>query len=235
PAVRADDRAPDAPAAPHGGRAAAGSRRGRPAARSPGHLRRTRMDEVAWSDPKTWIDEQLYERMRWLRENDPVHWSEPDGLWIVTKYEDVAYVSKHQELFTSAHGVRPANRARIGLIDEGEPRHGQLRSLINKGFTPRMVKKLEEPFREITREALDAIARDGACDFVSSIAVPLPLLLIAEMIGIRKEDRERFHRWSDDMIAGDGGSHDPEVAARAGRAFLEYSTYVREIIEDRRR
>jgi cytochrome P450 family 142 subfamily A polypeptide 1 len=126
------------------------------------------------------------------------------------------------------------NAPKIGLIDEGEPRHGSLRGLINKGFTPRMVKKLEVVFREITREALDAVASQGECDFVEAVAVPLPLLLIAEMIGIRREDRARFHRWSDDMIRGDGAK-DVETIARAGRAFVEYSGYVREIIEDRRR
>ena len=61
--------------------------------------------------------------------------------------------------------------------------------LINRGFTPRMVAKLEQVFREITTAAIDAVAQKGECDFVTDIAVPLPLLLIAEMIGIRREDR----------------------------------------------
>jgi cytochrome P450 family 142 subfamily A polypeptide 1 len=190
--------------------------------------------DVAFLDPKTW-DEFVHERMRWLRENDPVHWSEKDDCWVVSRYEDVAYVSKRQDLFTSGEGVRVGNSPKIGLIDEAEPRHGRLRGLINKGFTPRMVKKLDVVFREITRESLDAVARDGTCDFVEAIAVPLPLLLIAEMIGIRREDRARFHQWSDAMIRGDGNQGDPEIMAAAGKAFLEYSTYVRAIIEERRR
>jgi cytochrome P450 family 142 subfamily A polypeptide 1 len=179
-------------------------------------------------------DEDMPERMRWLRENDPVHWSEADGLWIISRFDDVSEVSKNQDLFTSAEGVRPQNPVKIGLIDEGEPRHGQLRSLINRGFTPRMVKKLEQPFLEIVTEAIDAVAPRGECDFVDAISVPLPLLLIAEMIGIRKEDRKDFHRWSDDMIGADGHENEPEVMAKAGTAFMEYSAYVTKIIEDRR-
>jgi len=174
-------------------------------------------------------------RLAWLREHDPVHWSEKDQLWVVTRFEDVAYVSKHQELFTSEHGVRPRNPAKLGLIDEGEPRHQKLRNMINKGFTPRMVSKLELVFREITTDAIDAVARRGECDFVEDIAVPLPLLLIAEMIGIRKQDRKRFHQWSDAMIAGDGNLQNPEIMARAAGAFMEYSAYVTEIIEERRK
>jgi len=189
--------------------------------------------DVAFLDPASW-DARMHERMRWLRENDPVHWSEKDGCWLVSKYEDVAYASKRQDLFTSALGVRVGNAPKIGLIDEAEPRHGKLRALINKGFTPRMVKKLEFKFREIVQETLDAIAHEGRCDFVEEVAVPLPLLVIAEMIGIRREDRTRFHEWSDAMIRGDGAK-DPAIIAAAGKAFVEYSTYVTEIIEDRRR
>jgi len=188
---------------------------------------------VAFLDPATW-DASVHERMRWLRRNDPVHWSEKDGCWVVSRYEEVARVSKDQDLFTSAHGVRFGNTPKIGLIDEGEPRHGKLRSLINKGFTPRMVKKLEVAFRGIVTEALDAIAAKGHCDFVEDVAVPLPLAVIAEMIGIRREDRKRFHEWSDAMIRGDGAK-DPAILAKAGQAFMAYSAYVTEIIEDRRR
>jgi cytochrome P450 family 142 subfamily A polypeptide 1 len=189
---------------------------------------------VRYTDSPSW-DAKMPERTRWLREHDPVHWSEADGLWIVTRFADVAYVSKHQELFTSAKGVRPGNAVKIGLIDEDEPRHGELRALIHRGFSPRMVKELEMVFSRLTTRAIDAIARQGECDFVASIAVPLPLWLIAAMIGIREEDYDRFHAWSDAMIAADGNGHRPEVMARAGRGFVEYAGYITQIIEDRRR
>jgi len=188
---------------------------------------------VAFLDPATW-DASIHERMRWLRRNDPVHWSEKDGCWILSKYEDVALVSKDQDLFTSAFGVRLGNAPKIGLIDEAEPRHGKLRGLINKGFTPRMVKKLEIAFRAIVKESLDVIAKQGHCEFVEDVAVPLPLAVIAEMIGIRRQDRQRFHEWSDAMIRGDGAK-DPVIMGKAGQAFVAYSAYVTEIIEDRRR
>ena len=189
--------------------------------------------DVAFLDPATW-DAQIHERMRWLRRNDPVHWSAKDDCWVLSKYDDVSLVSKDQDLFTSEHGVRLGNAPKIGLIDEGEPRHGKLRGMINKGFTPRMVRKLEIAFRDIVKESLDAIAKQGSCDFVEDVAVPLPLLVIAEMIGIRREDRMRFHEWSDAMIRGDG-TKDPAVMAKAGQAFVAYSAYVTEIIEDRRK
>jgi cytochrome P450 family 142 subfamily A polypeptide 1 len=197
--------------------------------------RRTRMQmNVDFLDSEAW-DDDMQKRMEWLRENDPVHWAERSRLWVISKFEDVLYVSKNHRVFCSGHGVRPGNPIKLGLIDEDEPRHSRLRNLINRGFTPRMVKKLEGPFREIVTEAIDRIAGRGECDFVDDIAVPVPLLLIAEMIGIHKKDRQRFHQWSDDMIAGDGNLDKPEIMRKAAAAFGEYSAYVTEIIEDRRR
>ena len=190
--------------------------------------------DIEFMDALNW-DENMRPRARYMQEHSRVHWSPKDRLWVVTRFEDVAFVSKHQDLFTSAEGVRPNNPAKLGLIDEAEPKHGKLRNMINKGFTPRMVKKLEETFTEITTECIDAVIAKGECDFVEDIAVPLPLLLIAEMIGIRREDRNRFHAWSDAMVAGDGNLDKPEVMAKAGAAFLEYSAYTKEIIEDRRK
>ena len=191
--------------------------------------------DVNYLESKTWVEQDMRERFRWLRENDPVYWSEKDEVWVITKYADVAYCSKHQELFTSAEGVLAGNLAKLGLIDEGEPRHAQLRGLINKGFTPRMVAKLEETFREITRDAIDAVASKGECDFVEAISVPLPLRLIAFMMGVQPEDYDTFHRWSDHMIGAEGRLDDPEAVARAGQAYAEYVTYISQVIEDRRR
>jgi len=190
--------------------------------------------DVNFVDASAW-DAEMPARWRWLHANDPLHWSERSGVWIVTKYDDVVAISKNQDLFTSAQGVRPGHDVKIGLIDEGEPRHGELRSLINKGFTPRMVRKLEEDFEGMVTDVLDRVASRGECDFVEDVAVPLPLFMIASMMGIRREDYHRFHEWSDAMIASDGNYDDLEIMARASTAFTEYSAYVTEIIEARRR
>jgi cytochrome P450 family 142 subfamily A polypeptide 1 len=189
---------------------------------------------VDYLDSGSW-DARMHDRLRWLRENDPVYWAEKSQCWLITKFHDVAQISKNQDLFTSAQGVRANSPLKIGLIDDPEPHHTHVRKLINKGFTPRMVKKLEITFRQLVKETLDAVAQSGECDFVEDIAVPLPLLLIAEMIGIRKQDRARFHQWSDAMIAGDGNLHRPEIIQKAGAAYVEYFKYVVEILEDRRK
>jgi cytochrome P450 family 142 subfamily A polypeptide 1 len=202
--------------------------------KEPIEMERNTMEDVDFAQATAW-DATMPERMRWLRENAPVYWSEATEAFIISRFDDVVKISKNNTLFCSGEGVLPGKiGAKIGLIDEDEPRHGQMRSLINRGFTPRMVRKWEEIFKRITDEALDAIADKGECDFVEDIAVPLPLILIAEMIGIRREDRERFHQWSDAMIGAQGNLDKPEVTAAAGKAALEYYGYLVDIIEDRR-
>jgi len=190
--------------------------------------------DVDFAQARYW-NEEMPERMHWLRQNAPVFWSEATQAFIISRFDDVIHVSKHNDLFCSGQGVMPGpENTKIGMIDEDEPRHSEMRGLINRGFTPRMVRRWEEIFQRITDETLDTVASKGECDFVEDIAVPLPLLLIAEMIGIRPEDRARFHQWSDAMIGATGNMNDPEITARAGKAALEYYTYLVDIIEDRR-
>jgi cytochrome P450 family 142 subfamily A polypeptide 1 len=191
--------------------------------------------DVDFSHSSSW-NHEMAERTRWLRENEPIFWSEKTNHFIISRFEDVTFVSKNNDVFCSGEGVLPDPRiTNIGLIDEDEPRHNEMRGLINRGFTPRMVKQWEAVFQRITNETLDEIAPKGECDFVKDIAVPLPLLLIAEMIGIRREDRERFHQWSDAMIGSTGNMDDPLKVAAAANAALEYFTYLTDIIEDRRK
>lgn len=191
--------------------------------------------DVDFSHSSSW-NHEMAERTRWLRENEPIFWSEKTNHFIISRFEDVTFVSKNNDVFCSGEGVLPDPRiTNIGLIDEDEPRHNEMRGLINRGFTPRMVKQWEAVFQRITNETLDEIAPKGECDFVEDIAVPLPLLLIAEMIGIRREDRERFHQWSDAMIGSTGNMDDPLKVAAAANAALEYFAYLTDIIEDRRK
>lgn len=186
------------------------------------------------------LDPQLYAGdpfpvYAWLRDNDPVYWDEKNKLWIVSKYAEVAYVSKNPKLFCSKFGVTPDTDIQISIVTMDDPRHTKLRSIVSRGFTPRMVATLEPRIRDIVRECIDAMADRGACDFVTELAVPVPLLVIAEMIGIPHEDRQAFWHWSDTMILAAGQHNNPEILEKASTAYLEYASYLQQIFEDRRR
>jgi cytochrome P450 family 142 subfamily A polypeptide 1 len=185
-------------------------------------------------DAKNWgIDG--HEKFRWLRENDPVYWDAKNAIWAVSKHADVVYASKHHEIFCSGEGTRPNMPTKLSIVDMDEPRHGQLRNLINRGFKPRTVAGIETRFREFTIEAIEKIRRQGHCDFVRDIAVPMPIEVIADLIGIPKTDRNKLHHWSDTMIASDGNYDNPEMMMKAADAFAEYVAYIEDTIEARRK
>lgn len=185
-------------------------------------------------DAKTW-GPGAYERFRWLRQNDPVHWDEKNAIWAVSKHADVVYASKHHEIFCSGEGTRPNMPTKLSIVDMDEPRHGQLRNLINQGFKPRRVGEITDRFRAFTIETLDKLAPRGACDFVRDIAVPMPIEVIADLIGIPKTDRNKLHHWSDTMIASDGNYDDLETMQKAANAFAEYVAYIEDTIDARRK
>jgi cytochrome P450 len=141
-----------------------------------------------------------------LRESSPLLQA-PGGLWFAFDYEGVNRVLSDHEAFSSRSG--PAD----WMIFQDPPRHTQLRALVAKAFTPRSIANLEPRIRELSRGLLDHVVRRGEMDVAEDFAVPLPMLVIGEMLGIPPEDRERFKRWNDALVAVSyvfGG--DPEAA-----------------------
>jgi cytochrome P450 family 142 subfamily A polypeptide 1 len=184
-------------------------------------------------DPRFYDDP--FEGYRWLRNNDPVHWDEANSMWVVSKHEDVSHVSRHQERYSAAQGVRPKVAAPMSIISMDDPEHTRQRRLINKGFTPAKVRLLAEHMKEITNSILDDIEGRGEVDFVEDFAIHLPLIIIAEMMGLDPDSRDRLYRWSDAMMAGDGhvDPDSPQLHA-AAEAFGEYVGVCAQLIEERR-
>jgi cytochrome P450 family 142 subfamily A polypeptide 1 len=144
-----------------------------------------------------------YDTYAWLRREAPLYWDEANELWAITRHEDVAYVSSHPEIFCSSEGYRPGVGPDPSLISADPPRHTHMRRMINRGFTPRMVANLESHVREIVTHTIDAVCERGQCDFVQDVAVPLPMLVIAELLGLPLADWRKLQQWSDDMNIGD--------------------------------
>jgi len=147
----------------------------------------------------------------------------------------VSYVSMHADLFCSGHGVRPNEGAMLSLIGLDGQRHVSQRRLLNKGFSPRMIRTMEPRVRQVVTEVLDEIADRSSCDFVTDIAIPVPLVVIAELMGLPVEDRVLLGRWSDQMMGGEG-RRDPDdpASAAAGAAFGEYVAYLSDMVDERR-
>lgn len=176
-----------------------------------------------------------WDTYRWLRANDPVHWDATNGLWVLSRHEDVVHVSRHTELYSSAQGVRPVLDVPLSIIAMDDPEHTRVRRLINRGFTPARVRELSDHMRELTAELVDDIADRGEIDFVEDFAIHLPLIIIAELMGLDPDQRMQLYQWSDAMMSGEGRTEpdDPALIA-AATAFGEYAALCGELIEERR-
>jgi len=175
-----------------------------------------------------------YPAFEWMRANEPVYFDESNGIWGITKHRDIKDVSKDPQTFSSAGGIRPNQGALPMMIDMDAPAHVERRRLVSAGFTPVRVRAMEEGIRQVCDGIIDAVIEDGSCDLVADIAAPLPLIVIGDMLGVAPEDRGDLLRWSDDLMKGQG-SEDPELLEAMMTAFIEYTAYMTEVIEDRRR
>jgi cytochrome P450 family 142 subfamily A polypeptide 1 len=182
----------------------------------------------------TWWSREPHDLFAWMRGNAPVYHDEVNNVWGITRYEDVLAIEKDPATFSSCRSPRPHGDALPMMISMDNPLHQRRRSLVNRGFTPRRVAAKEETIRAICTTIIDKVASRGECDFVWDIAAPLPLLLIAEMLGFEPEAYDDLLRWSDDLIKGTTGNPTPEVQLAALEAAVAFREFQLGVIADRR-
>jgi cytochrome P450 len=177
-----------------------------------------------------------YPAYRELRATSPVCWNDVIGFWALLKYDDIRFVSSHPAAFTSTKGINmpdgqlPTPVQENNLIFTDPPRHRQLRSLINSGFTRRQVAILEPGIREIVRATLDGLAPDSVHDLIEQVAAPLPIRMIAELVGAPRDDWAQLRAWSDAAIGTADSTTDLDPMAAAGGLYH----YFRRLIAARR-
>jgi len=188
-----------------------------------------------------------HEQFAWLREHAPVFWHAEGGgvgwpgFWAVTRHADIAHISRHPEIFSSARRLALLQESseaaiemqRLLMLNMDPPRHTRQRAFVNREFTPRMIGRLEQHIREICETLIDEVVPRGAADFVTDIAAPLPLQVICELVGAPPEDRDRIFELSNRLA----GFDDPEyqVSRQDGMlAAAEIYAYAGELAERRR-
>lgn len=211
----------------------------------------TSIDELAdLSDPAVFAEGVPHETFDRLRATAPVHWQAETGrtgtrpgpgYWALTRHEDVSFVSKHADLFSSESGSvvlsdlrgRDLHNMRQQLINMDAPRHTQLRKLMSPHFRPGAVKGMVAPIERAVRQTLDAIPADGACDFVDAVSAPISLLGLTHLLGVPDCDADRFFHWTNKLI----GASDPEVSSewRGRLAVLEIFFYAGRMRRKRKR
>jgi cytochrome P450 len=191
-----------------------------------------------------------YPMYRELLKHNPVSWQPLMEGWVFTRYKDVDHILTHPTMSADRAKARnqfsemieqqqksfgPFSRAPTMLTSD-PPEHTRLRRLVSKAFTPRAVENLRPRIQEIVDELLDAVEKQGnEMDLVTALGYPLPVIVIAEMLGIPSKDRERFKKWSDEVVATLGGPFVPADVLDAARAAIDsLAEYLLPIIHDRR-
>lgn len=178
---------------------------------------------------------------RTMRATQPVHFDEQKDAWELFCYDDILDMLSEPEVFSSDFRRDDYPDQPLGqtMISSDPPLHSQLRGLVARDFTPRAVAQLTPRIMAIAHDLLDQVARAGSMDVVTDFANPLPVIVIAEMLGIPPEERARFKAWSDTLL---GGSFEERRRARrmgvhdaARGAADEMTAYFEQKIDQRRR
>ena len=182
------------------------------------------------------IHEDPFPVYRRLRDQHPLYYNEERKFWAISRFDDVFAAASDFETFCSSGGISieggSANLLPM-MIMMDPPRHDRLRGIVNRAFTSRRVAALEPKIRELAEQLLDAFIAEGGGDLVDAYASPIPSLVIADFLGVSREDREMFRTWSDAAVRQDPNAPETqEAGATAARSLYSYFT---EVLEDRRR
>ena len=169
----------------------------------------------------------------WMRANEPV-FRDRNGLAAAASYQAVIEAERNPEVFSNTGGIRPDNPAMPYMIDMDDPDHLLRRKLVNAGFTRKRVMDKLAGIEELCDTLIDAVCERGECDFVREIAAPLPLVVIADMLGVLPDDRATLLKWSDDLVSGLTSAADEATLQAVMDAFAGYSAFAMETIAKRR-
>jgi cytochrome P450 len=177
---------------------------------------------VDLSDSRSFASGFPHDAFTWLRDNAPLFWHPPtgvtpdqEGFWVVSRYHDVAAVQRDPVAFSSetaggrqggGTGLKDEPVSGVALNATDDPRHRRLRALVNKGFTPKAVAKLEDELSRRMQALLAAVAGEEAFDFVGAVARELPLQTICSLLGVPQADRTQLVQWVDLALASDSPS-----------------------------
>jgi cholest-4-en-3-one 26-monooxygenase len=200
--------------------------------------------DIDLTDSKAYVPGVPHEWFSFLRKNAPVWWQEEKdgpGFWAVTGYDDCNTVNRDYSLFSShAKGSllfdmdeEQLAQQQLLMLNMDPPIHTRYRRLVNKGFTPRVVNALHDQIHAATDAIIDDVIEAGRADFVTDISAELPLVVIADLLGVPNDDRHRMFDWSNKMI----GNEDPEYQASediASVASMELYAYASKLFAEKR-
>jgi len=184
------------------------------------------------------LQDDPYPVYRELRDQSPVLRVDELGFWAISRYADVKEALLQPSLFSSKRsldGSDPSERTPMIVIVD-PPHHDELRSLVNRAFTPRRIADLERRIREITSSLIDDFVETGSCDLWRDLSAPLPTIVIAELLGVPARDQEMFKEKSTAIATqvGPAMKLEPGAAMDGTHPVIELAIYLARIFEEKR-
>jgi len=185
-----------------------------------------------------------------VRTHDPVHWNQADNTWYVMRYADLMTIIRDDRLSserfkTMVMSLSEEEKKRYSpfiesvlswILMSDPPAHTRIRSLVNKAFTPRMIENMRTRIQILVDGMLDKVQGNGRMDVIADLAVPLPGIVISDMLGVPEEGQPQFKKWSNDIARGLEGFDGPVSAIErldmGQKSLLELSDYFRGIIKN---
>ena len=166
-----------------------------------------------------------------LQQEAPVYEVEKYGFYVLSRYDDVVSAAQDWEHFSTTWGPGPQRIENpvASILQSDPPEHTRLRSIVSKAFTPRAVRACEPLVDRYAHECIDAILERGEADWIDEYSIPIPVVVIAELLGVPREDRALFRKWSDDIVGAIAGKVD------AGPSQLEFNDYFSKVVATRQR
>jgi cytochrome P450 len=166
-----------------------------------------------------------------LQQEAPVYEVEKYGFYVLSRYDDVVSAAQDWEHFSTTWGPGPQRIENpvASILQSDPPEHTRLRSIVSKAFTPRAVRACEPLVDRYAHECIDTILERGEADWIDEYSIPIPVVVIAELLGVPREDRALFRKWSDDIVGAIAGKVD------AGPSQLEFNDYFSKVVAARQR
>ncbi|WFA05972.1 MULTISPECIES: cytochrome P450 [Bacillus] len=181
-------------------------------------------------DPFPWYES--------IRKESPVHYDEDSEVWSVFLYEDVKKVISDKDFFSNQFPhTEGTNTFAKTMVSMDPPKHTRIRSIVNKAFTPRVMKAWEPRIQELTDELLKETRGREEIDLVQDFSYPLPVIVISEMLGVPAQYKEKFKEWSDLLVSLPKSDHQEDVLAwinARDQGEKELSAFFEDIIQEKR-
>ena len=192
-------------------------------------------------NPYDWqIHEDPYPVYQRLRDEAPCYFNEEFGFYALSRYDDVLAGFRDWEDLSNEGGVSLEQQGEniqvqqvMSFLGMDPPRHDKVRNLVSNAFTPRRVRDLEAPIRDLASHYLDTFVDAGECDFIGQFAGKLPMDVISEMLGVPAADRDMLRTWADLVVHREEGS--PDIPPDGVQSSINLLRYFAEYVAERRK